>query len=139
MSDVSFDLQRAIYARLRGDDELKTLLGDPARIYDAPPVDAVFPYLTIGETRQRPIAGIDGAAEHDLRIYAFSKYAGRSEVKRIISAVYDALQDSELALNDHSLISLRFVFSDAFARQDGESFSAVTRFRAVTQPIMENA
>lgn len=137
MRDASYNLQRALYAWLRSDGGLKTLLGDPPRIYDAPPLGAVFPYVTIGEARERPLAGIDGGLEHELRFYAFSKYAGRREVKRIISAIYDALQDATFTLEDHHLISLRFVFSDVFARQDGESFSAVTRFRAVTQPLME--
>ena len=135
MSDASRALQTAVYASLMADAGVKAEIGDPARIYDAPPVDAIFPYLTIGETKTRPLTGIDGAVEHDVRLYAYSKYAGRLEIKRIMGAVYDALHDAPLQPQDHHLISLRFVFNDAFRRTDGVTYQAVSRFRAVTQPI----
>lgn len=134
MSDASLSLQKAIYASLMADAAIKAEVGDPARIYDAPPADAVFPYLTIGETKTRPLSGIDGAVEHDVRLYAYSKYAGRLEIKRIMGAVYDVLHDAPLQPLDHQLVSLRFVFADAFRRTDGETYQAVSRFRAVTQP-----
>lgn len=135
MSDASLSLQKAIYASLMADAGVKAEIGDPARIYDAPPADAIFPYLSIGESRTRPLAGIDGAVEHEVRLYAYSKYAGRLEIKRIMGAVYNALHDAPLQLQDHQLISLRFIFNDAFRRNDGETYQAVSRFRAVTQPI----
>ena len=134
MIDASLALQKVIYASLMADAGVKAEIGDPARIYDAPPADAIFPYVTLGETKTRSLAGIDGAVEHEVRIYAFSKYAGRLEIKRIMGAVYDALHDAPLQPQDHQLISLRFVFNDAFRRADGETYQAVSRFRAVTQP-----
>ena len=134
MTDASLSLQRAIYAHLLADAGVKALIGDPARVYDDPPVGAVFPYLTLGEAKTRTLAGVEGGVEHDIRLYAFSKYAGRLEIKQIMGAAYDALHDAALALQDHQLISLRFVFGDAFRRIDGETYQAVSRFRAVTQP-----
>ncbi len=53
-------------------------------------------------------------------------------VKRILSAVYDALHDAALTVTGHDLINIRFVFADAFRRSDGETYQGVARFRAVT-------
>lgn len=134
MTDPFWSLQRAVYAHLRADAGLAAEIGDPPRVYDDPPDDAVFPYLALGETRARDWPGVVGGLEHEIRLYAFSRHAGRREVKRIIAAVYDALHEAPLAPDGLHLVSLRFVFADAFQRQDGETYQGVARFRAVTQP-----
>lgn len=133
MSVVTWDLQKAIYQHLRADSALQAEIGTPARIYDDPPPDATFPYLTLGETRASDWKGVDGGLEHELKLYVFSRYAGRREVKRILGVVYDALHEATLSLPDHDLVNIRFVFGDVFRRQDGETYQGVARFRAVTQ------
>lgn len=133
MTNAQWELQRAVYQALGADAALKTEIGDPARIFDDPPQDAAFPYLTIGEARAKNWAGVEGGLEHDIRLHVFSRYAGRREVKRIMGAVYDALHDASLTLAGHALVNIRFVFADAFRRQDGETYQGALRFRAVTQ------
>lgn len=133
MTNALWELQRSIYLQLSTDAGLQAEIGSPARIYDDPPPGAVFPYLTLGEARASDWKGVDGGLEHDLKLYAFSRYAGRREVKRIIGAVYDALHESALTVAGHDLINMRFVFGDVFRRQDGETYQGVARFRAVTQ------
>ena len=133
MTNAQWELQKAVYQTLSADAAIKAEVGDPARIFDDPPPDAVFPYLTLGEARASDWKGVEGGLEHDLRLYVFSRYAGRREVKRILSAVYDALHDAALTLSGHDLIHIRFVFADAFRRTDGETYQGVARFRAVTQ------
>jgi len=135
MTDAFFELQKVLYETLAADAGVKAEVGDPARIYDDPPREAIFPYLTLGETRANAWAGVEGGFEHDIRLHVFSRYAGRREVKRIIGAVYDALHDASLTLAGHALVNIRFVFGDAFRRSDGETYHGVARFRAVTQPL----
>lgn len=135
MSDAAWALQTAIRTHLSGDDAIKSLIGDPPRIYDAPPKGAAFPYLVIGEGRLSDWSGVDGGMVHDLRLAAYCKYAGRLEVKAIMTAVYDALHEAELPLTGHRLINIRFVFADALRRRDGESYEGVMRYRAVTQAL----
>ena len=48
---ADLELQKAIYARLAGDEDLAALLA--TRIYDNVPGDAGFPYLAIGENETR--------------------------------------------------------------------------------------
>ena len=132
MTNAQWELQKAVYQALRADAELIAQIGDPARIFDDPPPEAIFPYLTIGEARASDYKGLDGGLEHELKLYAFSRYAGRREVKRILSSVYDALHEAALTLAGHDLVNIRFVFADAFRRLDGEIYQGVARFRAVT-------
>lgn len=132
--DANWALQQAVYAYLAADGHLKALIGDPARIYDDAPADAVFPFLTIGQARLNDWHGAEGGVEHDLRLYAWSRYAGRKEIKDITSAVYDALHDATLSPAGHALVNLRFVFADIFRRQDGDTYQGVMRYRAVTEP-----
>ena len=127
-------LQKAVYARLAGDADLQGLAGDPPRIFDAPPPRAAFPYLTLGETRVRVWPGVPGGLEHELRVHVFSRYEGRREVKQILNAVYDALQEAPLVIPGQRLVTLRFVFADIFPRGDNGIFEGVSRFRAVTHP-----
>jgi hypothetical protein len=132
MTNAQWELQKAVYQLLAADAGVKAEIGDPARIFDDPPPDAPFPYLTLGEARASDFKGVDGGLEHDLRLYVFSRHAGRREVKRIIGAVYDALHEAALSLSGHDLVNIRFVFADAFRRLDGETYQGVARFRAVT-------
>lgn len=132
MTNAQWELQKAVYQTLSVDAAIKAAVGDPARIFDDPPPDALFPYLMLGEARASDWKGVEGGLEHDLRLYVFSRYAGRREVKRILSAVYDALHEAALTLSGHDLINIRFVFADAFRRTDGETYQGVARFRAVT-------
>ena len=134
MTNAQWELQKAVYQWLAADAALQAEIGDPARIFDDPPPDALFPYLTLGEARMSDWKGVEGGLEHDVKLYVFSRYAGRREVKRILGAVYDALHEAALTVTGHNLINIRFVFADAFRRSDGETYQGVARFRAVTQP-----
>ncbi len=133
MTDAPWELQRAVYQALSADAAIKAELGDPARIYDDPPPDAVLPYLTIGEAQTRDWPGVEGGLEHMIRLHVFSRYAGRREIKAVMGAVYDALHDVSLTLAGHALVNIRFVFGDAFRRRDGQTYQGALRFRAVTQ------
>lgn len=135
MSDAIWALQRAVYQQLAADPGVTDLVGEPARIYDAPDAGAAFPYIVIGETRVTDWAGVPGGLEHDLRLDLHSRYEGRREVKALANAVYDALQDADLAVDGHRLVAMRFVFADAFPRLADQGFRGAVRFRALTQPL----
>jgi hypothetical protein len=132
MTASIWTLQKAVFARLMADAGLKAEIGDPPRLYDDPPADAVFPYVLLGEARVSPLAGVDGGLEHEIRLQIFSRYAGRREVKRIIDALYDALHEADFAVEGATLVNIRFVFGDAFRRAGTETYQGVARFRAVT-------
>ena len=134
MTDASWEFQKAVYGAIAADPAVQGLIGAPARIFDDAPPDAAFPFLTIGEARSVDWPGAAGGQEHNLRLYAWSRYAGRREVKAMIGAVYDVLHDASLTMQSFRLVNLRFVFADVFRKQDGDTYQGVMRFRAVTEP-----
>lgn len=131
---ASLALQEAVYAVLSADTALKSLIGDPARIYDDVPRDAAFPYLTVAEGTQSEWGSqIDEGAEHRLIVHAWSRYAGRREVKQIIERVRTILHAGVLTLTGHTLINLRCEAIDFTRANDARSYHAMARFRAVTE------
>ena len=135
MNSASLAVQEAIYQALAGDASLQTFIGNPPRLYDHYPDGPIFPFVMLGETREKDWPGVVDGLEHDVRIHAFSLYGGQYEAKELKALIRASLHDRALSLNGFHLINLRFVFADILRQRDGESWSAVLRFRAITQPI----
>lgn len=132
---AAFALQAAIVAALRGDADLKTLIGDPPRIHDGPAKEKVFPFVSVDDARAAPYAAAPGHVEHDIRLSVHSRYEGRREAKDIATAVVSVLHNADLAVAGRRLVSLRAVYSDVFYRVDADAHQGVLRFRAVTEAI----
>ena len=47
------ETMQALHNRLSTHLGVLNVLGDPARLYDSPPEDPVFPYMTYGGTQSR--------------------------------------------------------------------------------------
>ena len=131
---TQWNLQESLFQILRASLELKSYVGDPARIYDDVPPKAEFPFIQLGESRIEPLDGVDGGYIHDLRLVVHSRYQGRREIKLIMDQVYALIHDRTLDLSDFNIISLRFIFGDILRRQDQQSYQGIMRFRAVTHP-----
>jgi hypothetical protein len=134
MTHPGLALQKAVVAALVADAAVGALIGD--RIYDAPPRDATFPYLTVGQVNTADWStGTEGGAEHQLTLHAWSRERGKRGCYAIGAAVEAALHDAALALDDHALVNLRFEFAETRRDPDGITFHGAIRFRAVTEPL----
>lgn len=132
MADLA--LQQAIYAELSTDSALGALVGD--RIYDEVPGGTAFPYLTLGESRMEAwTTGTEDGATHRIRLSAYSRAGGRSEVKRILGLVHGLLDDADLMLAGHELISMNFNELSTAREPNGITWRGVVGFRAVTEPL----
>jgi hypothetical protein len=126
-------LRAAIRNALLADGALAAALGG-SRVYDEPPRNAAFPYVTLGEARLLDAAADGGAVqEHQLTLHAWSRQGGHREAHVIAGALLSALDDAPLALNDHRLVNLRFTIADIRRESDGRTYHALVRFRAVTE------
>jgi hypothetical protein len=133
MTSAALALQKAVYAAIVADDDVGALIGD--RIYDLAPRNAVFPYVTIGQTTLADWStGTEAGAEHRLTLDVWSRQGGKSECHAIADAIRAALHDAALALTGHALVNLRFETADVARDPDGITFHGVLRFRAVTEP-----
>lgn len=130
---AAWALQIGLRTHLAGQSALQAVIGDPARIYDEVPEESVFPLLTIGESRIREIDGIEGAAEHDVRINAWSRWGGRKEIKTLTDIVHDALHNTSFSVDGFTVVNCRFVFADLFRRPDADTYQGVMRYRVVTE------
>jgi hypothetical protein len=138
--DPDSALQIAILAKLASQTSLQPLLGNPPRVYDEPPLDLVYPFITLGSSQTRPYGGqVDPvsleATEHAISLTIASVSGGTEEVKILLGLVRQALHGTDLSLEDHRLINLRVTFADVFRAADWRSTYGVLRLRAVTEPI----
>ncbi|MDX3929251.1 MAG: DUF3168 domain-containing protein [Shinella sp.] len=132
--DASYELQRAIYARLVADAGLAGLVAD--RVYDDVPrqdgkITADFPYVSFGPETEIPeiYDCIDGA-EITMQIDAWSRDPGFREVKRIAAAVEKALHDAPLTIAENALVYFVKDGRRVMRDPDGLTSHAVITFRA---------
>jgi len=131
---ASAALRAAVHAALTADPALISALGGQ-KIYDEPPREAAFPYVTLGETRIAALsAGSEPGLEHQLTLHAWSRQGGQREAHVIAGALLQALDDAPLALAGHQLVNFRFSTADVRREADGCTYHALVRFRAVTEP-----
>jgi hypothetical protein len=135
MSTATAALRAAIHDALVADGALTAMLGG-ARIYDEPPANAAFPYVTLGEARVTDFsAGEERLEEHQLTLHAWSRQGGHKEAHGIAGALLHALDDAPLSPDGHQLVNLRFSLADIRREADGRTYHALVRFRAVTEAI----
>ena len=126
-------LQKALIAHLAADAGLGALLGEPARIWDAPPHKPVLPCLLIGRSESRPVAADGGGVDHALTLTVISAFRGSEEAKAVLAALRLALADTVLSADGVRTVSLRLTFADVYPAPDGLRTFAVVRVRAVTE------
>lgn len=93
MTDYHWAVQTALYSAISG------LAG--GRVYDAPPQNVAFPYVTIdgGQVVPDDTSGDDDGMSEFIDLHIWSRYRGWKEVKQITSAIYDALHGVPLAVS----------------------------------------
>jgi hypothetical protein len=130
----SLALQKAIVAALKADPAVVAVVGD--RIYDNPPTNPPFPYITIGPDDTLPDrANCYFGDDVTLQIDAWSRSPGFQEVKRAADAVRDALEDAPLTLDGFRLVDITLDAVRTLRDPDGLTSHAAITFKALTEPI----
>jgi hypothetical protein len=133
MTSPGWDLQQAAYAALAGNGPLAAMIGE--RLYDHVPQEVAFPYVVVDQMQIRDWStGTERGYEHVLMLHVWSRYEGKREIAEIADALRTVLDDAELMLDDHRLINLNHQYADLKRDPDGETYHAIIRFRAVTEP-----
>ena len=135
MSDIfaAIEISKAVHALLSADIGVQDALGASPRLYDNPPEDPVFPYLTYGPMRSEDISG-DGALinMHTMTLHIWSRYGGRAQVMEVLSAVTRALETASLVLTDASLVRRQVAYTDIFRAPDGQTLHGLIRYSLTT-------
>ena len=132
-SETFWHLQTALHARLCAHSPLCALLAAGAQgIYDHVPRDAAFPYIVIGAMASRPEAVADAAAQDiGLSLHVYSRGEGQREVKRIMAALSDAMQQGAMNVAGHVLVLCREVSASCGLSPDGETRHGVLQYRLI--------
>ena len=130
--------ERALIAALRtamlAHAGLAGLVG--VRVYDDPPPDVVFPYLTLGRAESRPMdASAVEVLEHAVTLHVWSRHGGRAEALDIIAALRAALHNAPLNVTGRRLVLMFVQFTDIFRSGDGRTTHGVVRLRAITEAL----
>ncbi|HTT98964.1 MAG TPA: DUF3168 domain-containing protein [Rhizomicrobium sp.] len=132
---ASWALQQAIFATLCASDGIKDVVGDPPRVFDAPPRGVAFPYVVIGDdTESDWSTATEAGSEHALAVHVWSRADGHREAKLVADAVRDALDGAALSVTGQALIDIRHRDTNFIRESDGETTHAVLQFRAVMEP-----
>lgn len=128
-----------LHSLLSSDVAVQAVLGTPARLYDNPPEDPVFPYLTYGPMRSSDIGGDEADIQtHTLTLHLWSRYGGRAEVIDAISAVISALGKSQSNNdNDIHIVRSQVLYTDIFRDPDGQTLHGLIRFLLTTDQTPE--
>ena len=134
MTSPAIELQRAIHAGLAGNGALVTRLGG-AKIYDATPPNAAFPYITFGRTSMFDWStGTEIGSEQLFTIHVWSKARGKAEALEIMEMIGAVMQSENLALETQALVNLTREFSEARYDEDLSIHHGMIRYRAVMEP-----
>jgi Protein of unknown function (DUF3168) len=131
--NASWAMQSAVFAALSADTTIQSLVD--TRIYDAVPLNPVFPYVVLGDGKETNAdTATEEGSEHQFTITAWSQAGGHQESKSIADAARFRLNNATLSLDGHALVDLRFLDCEYARETDGQTYSATLRFRAVTEP-----
>ncbi|MFD2206636.1 DUF3168 domain-containing protein [Kiloniella antarctica] len=126
MADASWEVQKAIYTKLKTDLSIN--------VYDNVPSSAQTPYVTIGDdTASDDSTKTDDGQQITLTIHAWSDYAGRKQVKELGAEIYAALHKQPLPVAGFDVREVRWVFGDTIREPDGHTYHGVQRFRVFVQ------
>lgn len=135
MTSAASALQSAIVAVLKADSRLLMLIGSP-RIYDRAPRDAALPYIVVASVRSADWStGTEPGQEHRLVFHVWTRGGGRRQASDIADALREALDDRRPGVAGHHVVGLQHESTDMPPR-DGETWQAICRFRAVTEPVV---
>jgi hypothetical protein len=133
-----WELQVAVVAALRESAGLKTLLGDPIRLYQKVPVGPTFPYITIGQSQEIPDRAdcVDGS-EVFLTLHVWSRTDTFGQAKKIIATIWAVLNAATITTTENRclLVEREDVGSTCDLDPDGETIHGVTIIRGVLEPV----
>ncbi len=136
MNSASLALQTALVGAVAANADITTATGGSPRVFDDIPPATPYPYISVGHTLERDWStGTEDGREHTVTLHVWSRAPGRRQVHEIAALLRATLHQADLLLTGHRLVNLRHEFTEARREPDGETYRALVRFRAVTEPL----
>lgn len=123
-------VQELITNSLKSDAGIKSALGNPARIYDAPVKHALMPFAVWRRWEQKPIAGdYEGAVEYTATIEITCKNNGIDDAKSAVSAIQKWAINAKPEDEQTKIILIMTNYADVYRAIDGRTFLGVVRLK----------
>ncbi|MEV1006130.1 DUF3168 domain-containing protein [Streptomyces sp. NPDC049881] len=125
-------VQRALYARLNGDDELSGLVSG---VHDGAPEPAPYPFVVLGEAMETPDNSHSGYGRQTVvTLHVWSRARGFAEGHGIAVRLVQLLDHQPLAVEGHHHIVTLYEFMQTLTDPEppGDIRHVVLRFRVRT-------
>lgn len=133
MMQAAHALEEALFAILKADSDLQTLLGG-CEIYREPRRSNSFPYITLGVTFSRDWStGSELGDEHQLQIHIWASNQSQTLMRSIMARLDGLLTEPSIALIDHHLINLQRQRSEIRSERKPRLLHGVMQWRVVTE------
>jgi hypothetical protein len=131
LADDTLPLQAAVVARLRAFPAVSALVA--ARVYDEPPGEAVFPYVSLGPIIGQPFEAqmIDGW-EASITVDSWTREFGAAGLRAVMAAVYAALHNAPLSVAGRSLVMIRLTDQRDVSEMQTGIRHGIQRFETIT-------
>jgi hypothetical protein len=129
MSDSIWEVQKALYDELTGDE---ILMGQVTGIYDYVPQHTLFPYVRLAYVSHsdKSTAGATLYEAH-FRVDIYAQERGSKQVLDIMAQVKIMLHNAALTATGCSIINIGFISSEMQLQHDGLTYHAVSNFRVL--------
>lgn len=132
----SYELQVAMVAALRSSADVKSLIGNPARINPAQSDSWPGDYIEIGEGQDVPDLAdcVDGSEIYfDIHIWSRAD-TSFAAIKKIAATIWTCLSSASLSLTENSLQEIERAGARWLRDPDGKTLHGVLTIRALTEP-----
>lgn len=130
MSNISYyGLQKAIYDKLTENTPLMAIVSG---VFDYPPQQAIFPFVSIGKTSFFAISSLlESTVRYQFDINVFSRESGHKQVSDIIKIIYELLHNGSISVAGKTLVAMRCEGNTMELENDGWTYRASLRLSVV--------
>jgi len=126
-----YPLQKAVYQRFSGDSALMALV---TGVFDRPPQGQDYPYVTIGDsTISDWSTKTSNGTEQQIAVHIWSRDGGRKKSEDIAKIIHGLLHGGNMSVEEQTLVLLRFISSAIVLENDGYTYHAILRFKALLE------
>jgi hypothetical protein len=128
--------QDALDSAFKADASVVAVLGNPARIYDAPVKMAALPFAVWRrwETRNIDASGVT-THEHIATLEVVSKQTGASEARAAVSALASRANGVAPDAIGARIVLVLPVYSDVMRAVDGKTWLGIVRLKIISEPL----
>jgi hypothetical protein len=122
---------------LKDDFDITAIFGSPPRLYDYPPDDPIYPYLSYGTVRSEDRSGDDvEILSHMVTLHVWSRYSGRAEILDLLTTLSNRLEVIPKAQGDYRIVGLNILYTDVFRARDNRTQHGLIRLSIQTETLV---